>query len=220
MNISLLYTWLPQLLWAASISLQIATLSCLIGIILGTILGIILAQKRSMLTISLELITGIIRGTPMLIQIFIMFYVFPQIGLFMLSAFWTATLAIGINSASYISVIVRTGIASVGKGQIEAGKVLGLSDSQIAWYIVLPQAFRTIFPALGNELVTLIKDSSLASTIGVVELSKQGSIIRSLTYDAVTVYCGICLIYLLMTGTVSLCMSYLEKRINNKHAHH
>lgn len=220
MNMDLLYQSVPVLIVGAWVSLKIAFISCFMGISFGTLIGLLLTNKGSWVALVAEVVTGIIRGTPMLIQILIAFYVVPQLGIGMLSAFWTAALAIGINSAAYISVVVKTGITAVGKGQIEAGKVLGLTDMQIARYIVLPQALRIVLPALGNELITLIKDSSLASAIGVVELSRQGSIIRSRTYDAVTVYIGVCCFYLLMTGTVALCFAYIERKMHKNHAQH
>ncbi len=220
MNINLLYQKLPFLLGGAVTSINIAIISCFIGITLGSLIGIILTTRRSLITVLLEIVTGIIRGTPMLIQIFMAYHVLPQCGFIMLPAFWTATIAIGINSAAYISMIVKAGIASVSKGQIEAAKTLGLNYTQIARYIILPQAFKTVFPAIGNELITLIKDSSLASTIGVMELSRRGSQVKSDTFDAITVFTGICLIYLCMTGIATLLVSLLEKRINKNYAQH
>lgn len=155
----------------------------------------------------------IIRGTPMLIQILCAFWLLPQIGIH-IPALWTAIIAIGLNSAAYISQVMRSGIASVGRGQIEAAKVLGFSTQDTIRYIVLPQALRTTLPALGNELVTLIKDSALASLIGVAELTKQANFIKSKTFDAITVYFAVAILYLILTSTVSFFVARLEKRMN------
>src|SRR5581483_870387 len=111
----------------------------------------------------------------------------PQLGL-KLDTLSTSIIAIGLNSAAYISQIVKAGISSVGMGQREAAAALGLSKHDTIRFIILPQALRIALPALGNEFVTLVKDSSLASVIGVAELSKQGRFIISKTYDGITVF--------------------------------
>ncbi|MBU4269981.1 amino acid ABC transporter permease, partial [Candidatus Dependentiae bacterium] len=140
-------------------------------------------------------------------------YIFPQLGID-ISAFWSAALAIGLNSAAYLSQTIKSGISSIGIGQWEAAQVLGFNKIQTLQFIILPQAIRVIIPALGNEFITLIKDSSLASTIGVVELVKEGSIIISRTYKVIPVYYMITGIYLIITTILSLCLSRIERRMN------
>lgn len=202
----------------AAISLQIAALGCAIGFSLGTLIGFAQTYGNKAARIITTLYVTIIRGTPMLVQIAFVYFVLPQFGI-SLGAFWSAVIAIGFNSAAYISQVIRTGISAVGKGQLEAARVLGLSELQTMRYIVLPQAVRVVLPALGNEFVTLIKDSSLASTIGVMELSKEGAFVISRTYDAISVYCAIAAIYLVMTTTLSLLVNKLEQRMG-QHAQH
>ena len=147
----------------------------------------------------------------MLVQILFVYYVLPQFGI-LISPFWAAGLAIGLNSCAYVSQIVKSGIDAVPKGQVEAARTLGFTSVQTLMHIVLPQGFRIILPVLGNEIITLIKDSSLASMIGVMELSKEGSIIRSTTYDAFSILLAISLIYLIMTASVSVFVKKAEKR--------
>ena len=113
-----------------------------------------------------------------------------------------------------MSQIIKAGIRSIGRGQIEAGRVLGLSNMQITRFIILPQAFRVVIPALGNEFITLVKDSSLASVIGVVELTKEGIFIRSRTLDALTVFAAVAFIYLIITTSLSLLIHWFEQRMN------
>jgi polar amino acid transport system permease protein len=209
---------LPILARGAIVSLQIAAMSCVIGFSLGTLLGILQTNKRFWVRALVTFYTTIIRGTPMLIQIYFIFFLLPELGV-KISAFWSAILAIGLNSGAYVSSIIRSGIAAVGRGQIEAAKVLGLNHLQIMRFIVLPQAVRVVLPALGNEFVTLIKDSSLASLIGVAELSREGSLIKSRTYDALSVYLAVALIYLVMTSLLSLALSRVEKRMNRHVSH-
>lgn len=209
---------LPLLLHGALVTLKIASLSSLIGIILGTWLAIMHISPSRIARWLVTLYVTIIRGTPMLIQITFAYYVLPQLGI-NLPALWVAVVAIGLNSAAYVSQIIKAGIRSIGKGQIEAGKVLGLSNIQITRYILLPQAFRVVTPALGNEFITLIKDSSLASIIGVVELTKEGNFIRGRTFDAFTVFAAVGLIYLIITTTLSILIHWFERRMN-RHVKH
>ncbi len=209
---------LPLLLHGAMVSIQIAALGAFIGILFGTLLGLAQTSKSKILRWFSTIYVTIIRGIPMLIQILAAFYILPQFGI-SLDAFWVAVIAIGLNSAAYVSQIIKAGIRSIGKGQIEAGHVLGLSTMQITRYIVLPQAFRVVIPALGNEFITLVKDSALASTIGVVELTKEGIFIRGRTFDSITVFFAVACIYLIITTTLSLFINWIEKRMN-RHVRH
>jgi len=200
------------LLRGAVTSLEIAGIAVSIGLVLGTALALIQTGTNKILRILVTAYVTLIRGTPMLVQIMIAFFVLPQLGI-NLSAFWSAVLAIGINSSAYLSQIIRSGIQSIGKGQWEAAQVLGFSRGQALRYIILPQALRVVLPALGNEFITLLKDSSLASTIGVVELVKEGQIIISKTYKVIPVYLMITLVYLIMTSVLSLVLAWIEKRM-------
>ncbi len=217
-DFKLIYDSLPLLLHGAWVSIQIAALGALIGILFGTLLGLAQTSKSRILRWLSTLYVTIIRGIPMLIQILAAFYILPQLGI-VIPEFWVAVVAIGLNSAAYVSQIIKAGIRSIGKGQIEAGRVLGLSNSQIMQYIVLPQAFRIVIPALGNEFITLVKDSALASTIGVVELTKEGIFIRGRTFDSITVFFAVACIYLIITTTLSLIINWIEKRMN-RHVRH
>jgi len=199
---------LPLLLCGAQVSLYIALLSCSIGLTLGTVLALLQNQKNWLIRIIVGTYVTIIRGTPMLIQISFWYFALG------LEPFVAAVLGIGLNSAAYVSEVIRSGISSVGKGQLEAARVLGLSKFQIIRFIILPQAIANVLPALGNEFITIIKDSSLASTIGVVELYRQASYIRGRTYDVFTPYFAMALIYLSMTTTLSLLVTYLERKLN------
>ncbi len=211
-NLLLLKQSFFALLSGAVVALEIAALALIIGIIGGTLLALMLLYGNRLVRIIGHIYITIIRGTPMLIQMITLFFIFPLIGI-TFSPFWSAVVAIGLNSIAYVSQIVRGGIQAVGIGQTEAAKTLGFSPLQIIKLIVLPQAFRAIFPALGNECVMLIKDSSLASVIGVAELTHQGEMITSITYDALTVYAGVALMYLVMTSIVSVLLHIVEQRL-------
>jgi polar amino acid transport system permease protein len=211
---NLIITHMPLLLQGALVTLQIAGLSCCIGLVLGTILALLQTQTTIFIRFLVTAYVLIIRGTPMLIQILCAFYVLPQIGL-QLSALTTAVIAIGLNSAAYISQIIKAGISSVAQGQIEAAHVLGFSIKDTIRFIILPQALRVVLPALGNEFITLIKDSALASVIGVAELSKQGRLVINQTFDAISVFCILALMYLIITSSISLIVAYVERRMSD-----
>lgn len=213
-DFQLLIYSLPVLLYGSLVTIQIALISCSIGLSLGTLLGFGQSKGNKLTQFIISIYVTFFRGTPMLIQIVFAFFVLPQLGI-RIPAFWAATYAIGLNSAAYISQIIRSGIASVSIGQIEAAQVLGLSSLQINRFIVLPQALRVVLPALGNEFITLIKDSSLASIIGVMELRNVGGFIVSRTHDALTIFFAMASIYLAMTTTLSIIIAQLEKRMKS-----
>lgn len=217
-NMTLIYESLPALFKGAAVSIAIAALGCLIGFVGGTMLALAQTNGIRPLRLLVSSFTAIVRGTPMLVQIFFMFFVLPQLGI-RIAPFWVAIVAIGINSSAYISNVIRAGILSVARGQLEAAYTLGLTRLQTIQYIVLPQAIRVVLPSLGNEFVTLIKDSSLASVIGVYELAKTGNLIISRHYDAISIYIAIAAIYLLMTIPLTLLINHLETRMRH-HAHH
>lgn len=208
----LIWHSLPNLLYGTFISLQITGVAACIGLTLGTVVGLLESTQSRLLGFILGLYVTLFRGTPMLVQILFVYYVLPQLGI-TLDPFWAASIAIGLNSCAYISQIIRTGINAVSIGQIEAAYTLGFSRLKTIRYIVMPQAIRTALPALGNELITLIKDSSLASIIGVMELTKEASIIRSRTYDAFSILLAVAVIYLILTAALSFGLKYYEARL-------
>ena len=213
-DLSMIQEFGPLFAQGVLMSLRIALLSCMLGIFLGSIAGIILAGQSKILKFFVICYVTVIRGTPMLIQVAATFFSLIYLGV-SISAVNSAILSIGLNSGAYLSQIVLSGIKSVSKGQIEAAKVLGFSQHQIMRFIVFPQAIRTMIPAFGNEFITLVKDSSLASTIGVYELTQQGNIVFSLTYDAPSVYAIVGLIYLSITSIIGVLVSRLDKKWNN-----
>jgi His/Glu/Gln/Arg/opine family amino acid ABC transporter permease subunit len=218
LNTDLLLESLPFLLQGLGVSLQIAFLSSCIGIIGGFFLALLQISEIFGLPTIIQIVTGIVRGTPMLIQILFCYYALPYWSID-LDAFWIAIIAIGINSSAYISQVIRAGIQSVPKGQYEAAQVIGLNSFDTFRYIIIPQTLGLILPSLGNEFVTLVKDSALASIIGVAELSKAGKMIISRTYDSITIFAEVALLYLIITTSISYGISIMERRIR-KNAQH
>jgi len=212
-DFTLIWNSLPNLLHGTAVSLQITVIAAFIGLTLGSIFGLAENSKSALISFAVGTYVTLFRGTPILIQILFVYYVLPQFGI-VIAPFWAASLAIGLNSCAYISQVIRTGISAVPKGQIEAAHTLGFTSIKTMRHIVFPQAFRVALPALGNELITLVKDSSLASIIGVMELSKEASIIRSRTYDAFSILLAVAIIYFILTTTLSFCLKKYEKRVN------
>lgn len=210
-DLALIIESFPKLLEGAMLSLKITLIAMSIGLSLGLLLGFCEESKSKCISTVVFCYVSILRGTPMLVQILFIYYVLPQFGI-VIAPFWAASIAIGLNSSAYISQIVRSGLLGVSSGQIEAAKTLGFTKVQIQRYIQFPQVVRLTLPALGNELITLIKDSSLASIIGVMELSKEASIIRGRTYDAFSILLAVSLIYLVMTTALSISIQLLQRR--------
>lgn len=192
----------------------ISMFSCMIGFLFGICIAAVEEYGGIVFQWIMYGYVTIIRGTPMLIQILGVYYMLPMIGIHC-PPMLTAIIAIGMNSGAYLSQIIKAGISSVSRMQVEAAYVLGFTNYQTARYIVFPQAIRTIFPALSNELVTLIKDSSLASTINVLELTKQGRVMMSQTYNVLSVFFILFCIYLTITSVVTYGMHCIEKRMKS-----
>lgn len=200
------------LLEGAVSTLRLTFFSVLIGLIIGTFVGMGRLSKYKFLNIPATVYVEFIRGTPLLVQLFIIYFGLPQLGI-NLPKYPAAIVALGINSGAYIAEIVRAGIQSVPKGQYEASRSLGMTHGQTMRYIILPQAFRNILPALGNEFIAMTKDSSLASIIGVTELMRTGQIVISRTFQSFSIYGGVAVIYFAMTFTMSRIVRWIEKKV-------
>jgi glutamine transport system permease protein len=154
-----------------------------------------------------------IRGTPLLVQIFLIYFALPMIIGQRIDPFIAAVTACSINSGAYIGEIFRAGIQSIDKGQMEAGRSLGMSYAQTMRYIILPQAFKRIIPPLGNEFIAMLKDSSLVSVIGFEELTRRGQLVIARTYASFEIWATVAVLYLVMTLTVARLVDYLERRM-------
>ena len=196
----------------------IALFSVLIGIVIGTFVALIRNNydKNGKMKLGNVIAKGyvdIIRGTPVILQLMIIYYViFKAVDI---SVVLVGILAFGINSGAYVSEIIRAGIQSISDGQTEAGYALGLNYKQVMQYIILPQAVRNILPALGNEFITLLKETSVGAYIGIIELTKASDIIASRTYDYFFPLILIAIIYLIMTLGLSKLVNALERRLNH-----
>lgn len=196
----------------------------LLGVIIGMLIAIIrtshdLSTKKPNIILKAvnafcNLYLTVIRGTPMMVQLLIMGFVI-MVPKTELGTIMCGIITLGINSGAYVAEIARSGIMSIERGQMEAGRSLGFNYVQTMWYIIIPQAVKNILPALGNEMITLLKDTSLVSVIALRDVTKQAQNIVSITYQAYIPYISLALIYLVIVIILTKLLGILERRLRN-----
>lgn len=206
--------YIPYFIKGIWYTIIITVFSVLIGVILGTVLALMRLSKIKIIHWLAVCYIEFIRGTPQMVQIL---FVYFGVGYLInnLSAVLAGIIAIGLNSGAYVAEDIRSGINSIAQGQTEAARSLGLSQAKTYRYVVIPQALKNIWPALGNEFITLLKDSSLVSVIGVSELMYQTQLIQTSTYRGVLPLFIAMIIYFIMTFTLSRILNYFEKRMRH-----
>lgn len=201
-----------------SVTLEVALFAAIAGIILGALLAIVrtTADKTGRLRFLnwlAKLYITVIRGTPVVVQLLIInFVIFSSV---FVDTVLVAIIAFGLNSAAYVAEVFRSGIMSIDEGQFEAGRSLGFNYGQTMWHIVMPQAFKNVLPALANEFITLLKETSVSGYIGLTDLTKAGDIIRSRTLAPFMPLLAVALVYLIMVVVLSAGVSRLERRLRN-----
>lgn len=209
-------------LWdGLGITLEVALCAVIIGAIIGFLVAVVRTtyekhRRLRLLNAICKVYLTVIRGTPMTVQLLIAYFVIFASAT---NGTMVAILAFGFNSGAYVAEIMRAGITSIDEGQMEAGRSLGLSYSQTMRKIVLPQAIRNVLPALGNEFIVLLKDTSIASFIALRDLSKGGEIIRSQTYDAFMPFLTVAAIYLVIVMFFTKLLGKLERHLQSSNAH-
>ncbi|MBC1238591.1 ABC transporter permease subunit [Nostoc sp. 2RC] len=218
-SISVILQAVPTLLQGALVTLQLTILSVVFGLIGGSLIGIIRLSHIAPLRWLARAYVDFFRGTPLLVQIFMIYFGLPAIvqelgSTFTFDRLVAGVIALSLNSAAYIAEVVRAGIQSIEAGQGEAAQSLGLSPVQTMRYVIFPQAFRRMIPPLGNEFISLLKDTSLVAVIGFEELFRKGQLIVADNYRAFEIYAGVALIYLCLTLLSSQAFSRLEIWMN------
>lgn len=214
MNFNVVYENLGFLLEASWLTIYLSFVSFVIAFLIGLIIGTLKSFKipkviNSIFSIYIE----IFRGTPLLIQLFFIYYGLPQIGITM-SSHEAAIVGLSLNFGAYLSEIVRSGVTSIEKGQYEAAKSLGLSPLHMLFYIIYPQALRIVLPSITNSYAAILKDSSLVSVLSITELTRAGQLIYVRTYEPFEIYLTLGVFYFIMTYLVAIFSKYLEKRMN------
>ncbi|MBN7757978.1 amino acid ABC transporter permease [Nitratireductor aquimarinus] len=206
--------YLPVLMEGVWVTIAVTVLSLLVSTVLGLFWAILGWTKvRAFQMISRTFIT-VIRGIPIIVQLFYIYFVMPDIGI-NLTAFQAGVIGMGIAYSAYQAENFRAGIEAIDRGQIEAAQSIGMSDNLIMRRVILPQAFRIALPPYGNTMIMMLKDSSLVSTITVAELTRQGQLIASSTFDNMTVFTLVALMYLVMALPLTYLARQLEKRYKN-----
>ncbi|AFY31217.1 ABC transporter permease subunit [Calothrix sp. PCC 7507] len=218
-SIGIILQSFPTLLWGALVTLQLTVFSVVLGLVGGSLIGIIRLSHIVYLRWLARAYIDFFRGTPLLVQIFMIYFGLPAVAqelgfTFNFDRLVAGILALSLNSAAYIAEIVRAGIQSIEPGQAEASQSMGLSSVQTMRYVIFPQAFRRMIPPLGNEFISLLKDTSLVSVIGFEELVRKGQLIVADNYRAFEIYAGVAVIYLCLTLLSSQAFSKLEAWMN------
>ena len=200
------------------VTLTVTVFAVLMGIAIGFIVGVIRStyertHKLKLLNLLCNIYLTVIRGTPVVVQLLIIYFVI--FGSSDVSKVLVAVMAFGLNSGAYVAEIFRSGIMSVDNGQFEAGRSLGFNSVQTMMYIIMPQAFKNVLPALGNEFIVLLKETSVSGYIALQDLTKGGDIIRSRTYDAFMPLIAVALIYLAMVLVFTKLVNMLERRLRS-----
>ena len=210
---SIIIDFIPQLLAGAQITLYITVLGLIGGIVVGTIAGLMRAYGGLVLNAIAFTYIEIIRGTPIIVQVMFIYFALPVLADLRIPGMTAAILAIVINAGAYIAEIVRGSVLSIGRGLSEAGLALGLPRWKVITHIVGPLAFRRLIPPLGNQCIVSLKDTSLFIVIGVGELTRTGQEIMAANFRAVEIWTAVAILYLIMTGTLSLILRMIEKRM-------
>lgn len=197
----------------AKFTLLLAFFTVLIGVLLGLFLALMKISKSKILNLIATSYIEFIRGTPLLVQLYIIFYALPSLIGMNLPDIVAAILALSINSAAYVAEIIRAGIQAIDKGQMEAGRSLGMTHATVMRYIIIPQSIKNILPALGNEFIVVIKESSIVSVIGIHELMYNADTVRGNTFKAFEPLIIVAIMYFIITFTLSKFMGRVERRM-------
>lgn len=213
LNFSLVGKFLPYMVKAAVVTIQLSLVSIIVGLVFGLVIALMRISKIKILSYIGKFYIWIIRGTPMLVQLFLVYFGLPQIGI-ELSPFISSVIALGMNAAAYIAEIYRGGILSVPSGQMEAAESLGMRYPAIMKKIILPQALRVSVPSLGNQAVSMLKDSSLASLVTVSELMMVSQRFAATNYAFIEFYLVAAGFYLVMTTIFTFILHKIEQRLS------
>jgi polar amino acid transport system permease protein len=212
MDINVLKEMLPIIAKGSIITMELTVSSLIIGSILGIIIALSKLVKNKVIFTIASLYTWLFRGTPMILQLFVLYYGLPSIGI-KFTPFQAAILGLSLNSGAYMAEIIRGGILSVDKGQFEACKALGFTYFNTMRRIILPQTVRIIMPSIGNEFITLLKDTSIVSTIAMVEIMRSAQMLYSSSFKPMEAFFIAGCLYLFLTTIFTTAFSIYEKKL-------
>lgn len=217
--------WIPTFIEGTIVTIVLSLLTVVIGCVLGLIATLMKRSNSKILNFVAAAYTQVIRGTPILLQLYIWLYGFTLIGIAIPAmpflgptygsrVFLTAVVALGINSGAYICELLRGGLDSVDKGQMEAGRSLGLTSTQTMRYIIIPQAVKVVLPGLCNEFIMVIKESSIVSVVGVFDVMYTSNIVKASTYAVFEPLIIIAVIYFVLTSVLTAAIGVIERKMN------
>jgi polar amino acid transport system permease protein len=207
--------FLPDLLRATVVTLELTFISFALAMVVGLILALARLSTKRSARLPATIVVEFFRGTPLIFQLFVAYYVLPSFGI-RLEAFAAAVIALSLNYSAYMSEVYRAGIQSIDRGQIRAGLSLGMQYPLLMRRIILPQAFRVVIGPLGNYLISMFKDTSLASIVTLKELMFQGEMLAAATYRSVPIFILVGGVYLTLSYPSSLAIQALERRLKTR----
>lgn len=202
----------PYMLQGAVITLQISGLAMVFGTVIGIVFGLLSLSHIGPVRGLIRAYVYFVRGTPALVQVFLIYFALPGAGIY-ISSFWGGVIALSFNAGGFIAEIVRAGIGSIDRGQTEASMAIGMTHRQGLLYVLLPQSLRRITPPLTNELITLVKNSSLLSAISVTELTRSAQVIIAAKFTPFELYAALAVFYLIMISVLAKVSEYIETRL-------
>ena len=205
-------SFFPILLPGIRVTIPLTIVTFFLALVLALFVALVRIARVKVLSQIAAVYVWVIRGTPLLVQLFIIFFGLPRLGI-VLDAFPAAVIAFSLNYGAYMSETMRAAITSIPEGQIEAGYTVGMNYLQIMWHIVLPQAFRVAFPPLFNSFIGLTKDTSLAANITVAEMFLKAQQIAARTYEPFALYCEVAVIYLMICTVLTRVQAWGEKKL-------
>ncbi|MDR0880058.1 MAG: amino acid ABC transporter permease [Clostridioides sp.] len=213
MNFGVLPQYFPLFLKGIGVTVSISFVALLFGVIIGLVLCLGKLSVHKIFNILASIYIEVIRGTPVYVQIFIVFFALPQFGI-NFTEFQAAVFALSVNSGAYVAEIFRSGIQSIDSGQVEASRSLGLNYAQTMRFIIIPQALKNVLPTLANEFIALIKESAIVSVIGATDIMFSAMMVKNTTYDAFPPLILAAFIYFVLTFTLSKVVGLIEKKMS------
>ena len=219
LDFSIILPWLPNFGAALIVTVQVTICSLLLGLVLSVPLSLCKISNLRPLQVFADFYTSVFRGVPLLVQVFMMYFGIPLVLPVKFNAFQAGTLVFAMNSAAYISESMKGGIRAIDRGQYEAALALGVHYPSMMKDIILPQAIKSVLPSLVNEFISLLKNTTLISSIGLVDILRVGQMIQSKTYRAFEPFFVIAIFYYVLVMLLSTLGKYLERRVNKSDRH-
>lgn len=225
MDFGKMIKWIPTFIDGMIVTVVLSLMTVFLGSIIGLVATFLQQSQKKSLKAVANIYTQVIRGTPLLVQLYIWLYGLPLIGVSLPTLpflgdvygsreFLTAVVALSINSGAYICELLRGGLESIDKGQMEAGRSLGLSQKETMKSVIIPQAIRVVLPGLGNEFIAMIKESSIVSVVGIFDVMYTSNIVKAATYSIFEPLIIVAIIYFFLTYSLTGIMKQLEKRLS------